>query len=406
MKKFNQKYLKSRNQGLILKLLKKHGPRSRAQISKDIGIVRSTVSEITNELVNLNIIYEGKKVKGNLGKRPTLLYYNKDFYYFIVVVITPDDISLAACNLNGEIIKEKKIKYSEDISARDVIKLAMSNIDEMISGFGTNEVCLISIGSPETFNIRTGVIKWAPYTRDWVGIDLKSIFEKKYDVDVIVRQHVKLETLGEHWKSFNDISNMIYLVITRGIGAGVVIDGKVREGKNGYLGEIAFLPLSEKINYEELKKSDKNLGYFESKCDIKKIETLVKEHYKNKGIEKKFDNFSDIARSYRESAEIKELINKNIIRTLALGIASTIIVLDPEIVVINGEIIELGEDFLNLLREEIYGLTPYKREIVFSKLKDKSGIYGAIRNGLNYIERYIYKDPGSFYSIDKNVNNE
>ncbi len=57
-----------------------------------------------------------------------------------------------------------------------------------------------------------------------------------------MKDHVKLETLGEQWKSFNNISNMVYLVITRGIGAGVVIDGKIREGKNGCLGEIAFLP--------------------------------------------------------------------------------------------------------------------------------------------------------------------
>lgn len=397
MKKYNQKYLKSRNQGLILKLLKKHGPRSRAQISKDIGIVRSTVSEITNEMVSLNIIYEGKKVTGNLGKRPTLLYFNKDFYYFVAVVITPDDISLAACNLNGEIIKEKKIKYPEDVSAKDVIKMAMRNIDKMISDIGINKICLISAGSPETFNIKTGVIKWAPYTRDWVGIDLKSIFKEKYKVDVIVKQHVKLETLGEQWKSFNNISNMVYLVITRGIGAGAVIDGKIREGKNGYLGEIAFLPLSEKIDYEELKKGDKNLGYFESKCDIKKIEELVREYYKRKRIRKVFNSFDDIAKLYKENAKIRELINKNVIRTLALGIASTIIVLDPEIVVINGEVIKLGGGFLNLLRDEIYNITPYKREIVFSKLEDRSGIYGAIRNGLNYIEKCIYENPESFY---------
>lgn len=397
MKKYNQKYLKSRNKGLILELLKKHGPKSRAQISKDIGLVRSTVSDITNEMVGLNIIYEGKKVTGNLGKRPTLLYFNKDFYYFVAVVITPDDISSAACNLNGEIIKEKKIKYPEGVGAKDVIKMAMRNIDEMISNIGINMVCLISAGSPETFNIETGVIKWAPYTRDWVGIDLKSIFKEKYKVDTIVKQHVKLETLGEQWKSFSSISNMVYLVITRGIGAGVVIDGKIREGKNGYLGEIAFLPLSEEIDYEELKKGDKNLGYFESKCDIKKIEELVKEYHKRKGIKKIFNSFDDIAKLYKENAKIRELINKNIIRTLALGIASTIIMLDPEIVVINGEVIKLGEDFLNLLRDEIYNITPYKREVVFSKLEDRSGIYGAIRNGLDYIEKCIYENPESFY---------
>ena len=247
MKKYNQKYLKSHNQGLILKLLKS-SPRSRAQISKDIGIVRSTVSEITNEMVDLNIIYEGKKVTGNLGKRPTLLYFNKDFYYFVAMVITPENIRVAVCNLNGEILEEKRINLSEDISAKEIIKLAMKNIDEIISAFDRDKMCLISGGSPETFNVKTGVIKFAPYTRDWVGIDLRSIFQELYNVEVIVKLHTKLETLGEQWKSFDNISNMVYLTVGKGIGAGIIIDGEIREGNNGYLGEIAFLPLSEKID--------------------------------------------------------------------------------------------------------------------------------------------------------------
>ncbi|MCE5329548.1 winged helix-turn-helix domain-containing protein, partial [bacterium] len=102
-KKYNQKYIKSRNQGLILKLLKNNGPMSRASISKEIGIVRSTVSEICNDMVANNIILEGKKVEGNLGKRPTLIYFNKDYYYFISIVITIREANIVVCNLIGEI---------------------------------------------------------------------------------------------------------------------------------------------------------------------------------------------------------------------------------------------------------------------------------------------------------------
>jgi Mn-dependent DtxR family transcriptional regulator len=71
MRKFNQKYLKSRNKGQILKLLIDKGPISRADISKELGVVRSTVSEITNELIELGLVNEGKKVAGKVGKRPT-----------------------------------------------------------------------------------------------------------------------------------------------------------------------------------------------------------------------------------------------------------------------------------------------------------------------------------------------
>lgn len=55
IKKYDQKYLKSRNISQILLLLKNEGPKSLAQISRDIGLVKSTVSEITAELMSKNI---------------------------------------------------------------------------------------------------------------------------------------------------------------------------------------------------------------------------------------------------------------------------------------------------------------------------------------------------------------
>lgn len=397
-KKYNQKYIKSRNQGLILKLLKNDGPMSRASISKEIGIVRSTVSEICNDMVANNIILEGKKVEGNLGKRPTLIYFNKDYYYFVSIVITIREANIVVCNLIGEIIEEETIQYSvEEVSAKKITETVFKKTDRIISKIGIEKICLISLGSPETFNTRTGKIKWAPYISDWVGMDLRELFFERYKIDVILKDHVKLETIGEQWKSFSNFSNIIYIVVTYGIGSGIIIDGQIREGKSGYLGEIAFLPVAENFDYNELLNGNKNLGYFESKCDIRVITEIVKEYIKANNLQYNISNFSDIASLYNLKTEIRDLINNSIIRTLALGIASLVITLDPELVVINGEIVELGQDFLNLLKNEVEKIIPYKRDVVFSSLRNRSKIYGAIKNGLDYIDFIIFREPQSFY---------
>ncbi len=399
MQKYNQKYIKSRNKGRVLKLLMDKGPMSRADISKELGVVRSTVSEITNELISQGLINEGEKVTGKVGKRPTLLSFNGNFLYFIAVVISPYGISVAICNLVGEILADNTTIYPEDLNVEDILDSTVKKINKLILEIkiDTSRISFISVGSPETFSKKTGKIKWAPYTRDWVGVDLKSYFEKEFNIEIIIKDHVKLETLGEQWKSFNNISNMVYLVITRGIGAGVVIDGKIREGKRGYLGEIAFLPISEKLQYQEIENQDNNLGYFESKCDVIKINKLVEKYLKSKGEDADIKDFSIIADLYRNNLEVSALINRGIIRTMALGISTMIILLDPEIVVLNGEILELGEEFLELLKSEVYKLTPFKRKIVFSRLGRKSGIFGAIKNGLDWIVENTERDPDTFY---------
>lgn len=401
MKKYNQKFLKSQNQGLILKILREKGSITRAQLSKEIGIVRSTVSEITNEMVDLGIINEGKKVEGNIGKRPTLLYFNKDFYYFISVAITEMNVIIAICNLNGEIIKEESMDFNNDITAKEILDSVFLIIDREIKKLGKQKICLISLGSPETLNIRTGKIKWAPYIKDWFGLDLKELFKNRFNIEVILKDHMKLETMGEHWKSYNNVDNLVYIIITKGIGSGVIIDGKIREGKNGYLGEIAFLPISLNMDFDDLKNKNKDLGCFESKCDINQIISLVKDYYQNSDIE--INTIQEVARLYKDDENIRNLINSQIVKTLALGIASVIIVLDPEIVVINGAVVSFGDDFLNYLTEEIYNIIPYRRKVVFSELKNRACIYGAIKNGLEHIEMMLYKNPDYFYSSDNKI---
>jgi N-acetylglucosamine repressor len=397
IKRYDQKYLKSRNISQILLLLKNEGPKSRAQISRDIGLVKSTVSEITAELKLKNVIFEGKKLAGSLGKRPTLIYFNKDYYYFLAIVITTGEINLAVCNLSGEIIEEKKVILPERIIAKEIISMAFSSMEELIKKYDKKKIYLISLGSPETLNLSTGKIEWSPYIQDWVGLDIGSVFREKFEINVIVKDHVKLETLGEQWKDYGSVLNMIYLTITKGIGAGIVIDGKIREGKDGYLGEVAFIPLSENLNYEEIVHSNKNLGYFESRCDIKKITNLAVDFCRENNINIDFENFDSLAGLYLENKEFENSIDAGILRTLALGLSTMIIVLNPEIVIINGEIIKLGKKFLEKIRNEVFKIMPYQTNIVFSSLKERSRIFGAIKHGLDVIDLSITNDPVSFY---------
>lgn len=403
MKKYNQQYIKVRNKSRILRVLIEKGQMSRAAISKELDIVRSTVSESVNELIKMSIIEEGKKLNGNIGKKPTPLYFNKNLLYFIAVVISPYGINIAIVNLIGEIISEDFIDYSDDVN--DILDSTVKKIQNMLNSISISldSIAFISLGSPETFNKKTGKIRWAPYVKDWVGIDIKSFFENKFKVKTIAKDHVKLETLGEQWKSFNNISNMVYLVITKGIGAGVIIDGKIREGYNGYLGEIAFLPLAEKMDYFAIVNQEKNLGYFESNCDVIRIKTLVESYAKEKNMQISTDDFDSITNLYNNDLGLRKLINKNILKTLALGIATIIIILDPELVVINGEIVDFGNNFLELLKSEVYKLTPFKRQIVFSKLRERSGLYGAIKNGLNWIDFNISNNLDNFFKNNQIV---
>jgi glucokinase len=396
---YNRNYLKLRKQSMAIRILREKGPMYRAQLSKELGVVKSTASSVVKELIDLNIIFEGKKIIGNVGKNPTLLHFNEDYYYFLIVIMTPEKIFLSICNLNGKSVRRHEILFPEYDSATDILNLTFSNIDEILSDIDINKIRFIVVGSPETFELKTKVINWAPYVKDWIGKNLESIFNERYKVPVLVEHHVKLETLGEHWKSYSGVANMVYLLITTGIAAGIIIDGKIRYGNNGYLGQVAFLPIPCETKYNKFENSYNNTGNFESHCDIKYLRALADNYLKENNSDIKLNNFNDIVNLYENNKKIKDMINNDFIKNLSIGIATIIVMFDPEFIVINGEIVDFGSNFLNKLNNEIDQIFPSKCRICYSTLKDKAGMFGAIRYGLNYIKNNINNNLDFFYNI-------
>ncbi|GAH55687.1 unnamed protein product, partial [marine sediment metagenome] len=93
---------------------------------------------------------------------------------------------------------------------------------------------------------------------------------------------------------------------------------------------------------------------------------------------------------------VKKIIDNDIIKMLAIGIASVIAVIDTKIIIINGRIIELGDNFFNKFKKEIYDITPFKPDIVISKLKKDASITGEVKFGLNYMDDLLYN---RFFSL-------
>jgi len=153
-----------------------------------------------------------------------------------------------------------------------------------------------------------------------------------------------------------------------------------------------------------LKKNTLELGFFESQADIVGITNKVRRQASKNIISNrhKIDiediDFEYICNFYNDSGNnfIKEIIDNEVLRILAIGIASIITFIDTEVIVINGAIINLGEKFINKLKETIYSIIPFRPKIVTSNLKEDATILGAIKYGINYMDSLFYNQ---FFSI-------
>jgi len=407
-KKATQESIQEHNLGLILRLIKENKNFSRARLSIETGLSKSTISGLVDILIGKKIMTEGDKINSSRGKKPTILQFNKTYCYIIAINIGINFFTIAITDLYGDIlykIKQKNFpKKNKDEMLDNLFNIIEKALDN--SRISIEDVYLFSIGTHGIINPETKKILFAPYLPKLRGINLVEIIKKKYKKKSIIENSVNLGALGEHWKNYSNINNLVYILIHYGIAAGIIIDNKLAVGTNGSMGEIAYLPILKKYDSKKIKENKLELGLFESQVDIVGITNTVRRKLKNQedlsGIEinKNIDriDFNDICKYYNSPGgnPIKKIIDNDIIKMLALGIASVISVIDTKVIIINGRIIELGDSFFNKFKKEIYDITPFKPDIVISKLKKDASIIGEVKFGLNYMDDLLYN---RFFSL-------
>lgn len=407
-KKATQESIQEHNLGLILKLIKENKNFSRAGLSIKTELSKSTISGLVDILISKKLITEGDKINSSRGKKPTILQFNGTFCHIMAINIGIKFITVAIADLYGEILYRIKKKNFPKKDKDEILDNLFNIIEEALnnSGISIEKIYLFSIGTHGIVNPETKKILFAPYLPKLKGTNLVDIIKEKYKKEVIIENSVNLGAMGEHWKNYNDINNLIYIYIYYGIAAGIIIDNKLAIGTNGSMGEIAYLPILKKYDSKKIKENKLELGLFESQVDIVGITNTIRRELKNQkdssGIEinKNIDriDFDDICKYYKSPDDnpVKKIIDNDIIKILAIGIASLIAVIDTKIIIINSRIIELGDNFFDKFKKEIYDITPFKPDIVISKLKKDAPIMGEIKFGLNYMDDLLYN---RFFSL-------
>ena len=401
-KKATQESIQEYNLGLILRLIKENKNFSRVGLSIKTELSKSTISGLVDILISRKLITEGDKINSSRGKKPTTLHFNRAYCHIMAINIGINFFTVAITDLYGEILYRIKKKNFSQKNKNVILDNLFNTIEEALdnSKISIEKIYLFSIGTHGIVNPETKKILFAPYLPKLQGTNLVDIIKEKYNKEVIIENSVKLGAIGEHWKNYSNINNLVYVLIHYGTAAGIIIDGKLAIGTNGTMGEIAYLPILKKYNSKKIKENKLDLGLFESQVDIVGITNTVKMGLKNQEgspvieINKNIDkiDFDYICKHYNSPGNnpVKNIIDNDIIKILAMGIASVIAVIDTDIIIINGRIIELGDKFFDKFKKEIYDITPFTPGIVISKLKKDASIMGEIKFGLNYMDDLLY----------------
>lgn len=373
--------IKIMNRELIINKLKNKPKQSRANLSQSTGLSKPTVSSIVKELIKEGLIFEVGEGTSTGGKRPVNLVYNPDYNYVVGIAIENNIIYFSLGNMNGELISifSKKIENPE--KSELVLSVIIDGIFELLKNTKVDEEKIIGIviGVPGIKQDSDNLIRSSP-TIHWGGINLKKEIKEKLGKEVIIENDVNLMTIGEHYKGqAKNINDFVYLFIGNGIGSGIFLNGKFIKGFHSAAGEIGYMMIGDKENLKQ------NTGVFEKNYGllgvIEKLKKLnIQLNYKDS------DSLLEILQKNKKNKMVKEILDDTITHWAEATI-NIISVIDPETVILSGELLNMEKTSLNSFKEFVYNHAPQGTKLKKAKLGFQAGIYGAFHLGLDYFHK-------------------
>ncbi len=274
---------------------------------------------------------------------------------------------------NRQVIYREKVPTRSKDSA-DVLIEQINETVERASRQLTSAYKLAGIGVciAAFVNFEEGELYGAPNLPFKENVPLKKILSQRWQVPVIVENDANAAVVGEVvYGAAKGFSDVIYVTVSTGIGAGLYLGGKLHRGRDGFAGEIGHFKLSGNNNLCGCGKT----GCLESIASGEAMARLGEEKFSGEGITSAY-----IFEEARRGNKVAEGIINDAIQNLGLSLANLVALLNPECIVIGGGVSKEGELFFDQIKHcidsnlSISGIRNVK--LIKAKLDAESGVWG------------------------------
>jgi N-acetylglucosamine repressor len=242
--KADQATIRRLNMSSILKLLRQQGTLSRADLAKELGVTRNTVSNIVSDLLDAELVMETKLRREGTGRPGLLLELAPTGGYAIGLEIDISRIIVIAVNFQADVLWETSVTLKPGQSREQILVQAEQLIQAAIDQ-GKNmhlRPLGIGIGLAGLVDAAGANLIYAP-TLGWRQLPLKTRWEEKFKLSVWLDNEANTSAVGYYNYADSSSLNMAFLSIGFGMAAGLMLDGKLFRGSGGYAGQAGHMKI-------------------------------------------------------------------------------------------------------------------------------------------------------------------
>ena len=218
------------NRNVILNIIRERQPISRVVISGIIGLTKSTISNIVNELIAEGLVQEMSVAESTGGRKPTLLKMASAGIISGAICIHREKTLLGLSNLDGNILQKQIIDTRRE-NAEDFIEKCGQELKAMLESLSYTRFLGLGVSVPGLVRNRDGLILLVPRL-GWRNVAAKLILDKMFDVPVFVDNEANVEALAHlfYGRENEQHGNFVQISVGHGLGVGIVLNGNLLRG--------------------------------------------------------------------------------------------------------------------------------------------------------------------------------
>jgi predicted NBD/HSP70 family sugar kinase len=330
------------NRSIVLNLIRKHQPVSRAGLARCSGLQRSTVSAITEQLIAERWVVEGALGHVPRGRKPTFLHLNIERSGIIGVDIRPVTTTLAVAGMDTQFLAQESMSTGDDPA--DFIARLSRRISDLVRAYPKSAYEGIGVSLPGRINISSQHLTFAPGL-GWGELDLKTPLERATGLPVELDNAANVCALAELWSGRHGegVSNLVTITVSEGIAVGLILNGQLVRGSTGVAGEfghVSIMPGGERCLcgnrgcWDVMASNSAAVRYYDETKSVRKGEIGSKSAMARV-------QFGDILRLVEQGDPMACKALDQMARYLGEGIAMLVTGLAPDIMVVIGEVTRL-----------------------------------------------------------------
>ncbi|MFE0734220.1 ROK family transcriptional regulator [Streptomyces sp. NPDC058855] len=345
-----------------LRLLQDEGPLTAAQLKTLTGLSRPTVADLVERLRGSGLVHVvGEAGAERRGPNAKLYGIVADRAHLAALDVRTHSVSVSVADLLGATLAEASAPVGEDGGTGPAVEKAVALLERTAKEAGADRLHTLTVGAPGLVDPAGGELRDSAKLPAWHR-RLVAVLQERLPARVLVENETNLAAVAElRAGAARDREDFVLLWLGQGVGAAVVLGGRLRRGASGGAGEIGFLPVPGTSGLPSATGCDG--GFHELAC-LAAVEALALDH----GL----DPASALASGHGAFLDA-------LARRLALGAAAVASVLDPGCVVLAGDTGHRGGAALAARVEaELALLSPLRTEVRATALGDTAVLRGAL----------------------------